>query len=752
MQMTTQQAALGRTIQSRTPSARNMPEHEITLLSLLQILQKRRWIVILAVALGLAGGVVDAMRPAQYTAVGSIRIHPGSSSMYDSSPEKLLTGGDTDDRIGSEVMVLQSKSLLLSVATQLDLVHDSTFLHKKFGPGETLADPAVRSYVLAFMSKHIKVERVPKTDVLTLSCTSGSAMESTKVVNALSQAYLQRLFDSSFSSTQRASHWLTGQLGDLKETVEKDQGELVKLQGRLGVVGFDDGHNLVTSQLETLAKANAEASLQRIVAEARYRILEGSDADLIEGGPALLSTSGSGTAGAGSLLQNLRNSQAQLASRFAELDAQFGANYPDVKQVKAQLTETTKQVEREQTRVLSQAQVSYKAARSNESMTQQAFARQKQDALQKSDEMVKYEILLHEYQVNRTLYEGMTERLREAGIVSGLASNEVDIVDMAEVPWLPSSAARWVTVAVSGVLGFVAGVLLVLLVEALDTSIGSSEDLSRLIDLPSLAVLPRIEKKQRSWRRQIEPGMGALLEGRKHEVALAPNSPFSEGIRSLRTALMMSRAARPPKVILFTSAVPGEGKSTVSGNMARLLAQYSSSVLLIDADLRIPSQHRQFQLSNEVGLTSVLTGAAKLQDAVQSVEGVSRLQVLTSGPLTSSPGVLVGSETMRQLIAECAGRYEYVLLDSPPCATISDALLLGQFSEAIVLIVREGLASKKTVRRVAEKLSSAGTLLPGFVMNAVPTESSEYAAYYGEYGAYLNQPVPQAKYMQGGTV
>ncbi|WP_446745438.1 GumC family protein [Silvibacterium acidisoli] len=725
---------------------------EVTLLSVGKMLRKRRWIVISAMLVGLAAGVLLSLAPRQYTASGSLRVHPGSSSMYNVNAEKLLTGGDADERIESEVNILHSKSMLLDVAKELDLVHNPAFLGEKYDAHASLDDPEVRSDTLKAMRKMVKIERVPKTEVINISCTSASPMTSTKVVNALANSYIERLFRNSYSSTQRASQWLTGQISDLKLSVEKDQEQLVELQGKLGVVGFDDTHNLVTSQLEALAKASAESSLQRIIAEARYRILESSSPDLVEGGPALLASGTQMNSSNGSLIQSLRNTRAQLSSRYAELNAQFGPNYPDVKQTQAELQETDKQVKAEEDRILNQAKIAFSAAKHNEDMTEAALSHEKEDALKKSDDMVRYEILLHEYQVNRKLYEGLTERLREAGIMSGLASNEVDIVDMADVPSQPSGATRWETILLSGCFGFFGGVILSYVVEGVDTSISSMDELVALTDVPALAVLPKVDE-----RRKLARGGQTLQTTERRptltnqEVVYAPNSPFSEGIRSLRTALMLSRAVRPPKVILFTSAIPGEGKSTVSANTACLLAQYDARVLLIDADLRLPTQHVRFRVSNATGLTSVLTGNAHLEDATQKVAGVANLQILTSGPLTSAAGMLVGSEQMRRLVNRCADQFDYVLLDSPPCATMSDAVMLSSMSEATILIVRERSSKRSVIRRVVDKLEASGTSVTGFVLNGVDQRSSEYYAYYGDYGKYASAGLPTSSQKANGT-
>ncbi len=741
------------------PPRPSLEANDISLVSLWRTVLRRRRVFFWVLLLALAGGLYLASRPRVYVATGTLQVRSGSSNRFRFEAASALSG-DTglDDQIESEVSVLQSKSLFTRVAQELQLASNPAVTGKLAATHPSLSDPRVQARVLVAMAHMIKVERVPKTQTINISCTSTDPKLSMQIVGTLMNGYVERIFETQFSSTQRAAKFLTAQLTDLKNQVLGDQQKLVDLQGRLGVVGFDETHNLVTSQLEDLARANEQADIARITAEARYRILQDERPDLVEGGPALLSSTAQPTAG--SLLQTLRSSEATLASQYANVSEQFGPNYPETKRLKAQLAEAQGAVNKEQTRVLEQAKIAYEAAQRNQNMTQSALTQAQGNAFQKRNDMVAYEILLHDYQSSRTLYEGLMQRLREAGVVSGLESAEIELIDLPLLPVMPTGYGPLTLIGISLILGAIAAFLLAMLLEALDTAVHSVDDLERYIGLPSFAVLPQFEegtpgRKSVAFasKRRASPGadFGADLGASPAtnpatspaaspapapEVLRAPLSAFTEGIRLLRSSILLAQAGQPPKSLLFTSAMPQEGKSVVCANLACVLAQSGARVLLIDVDLRRPSQHRKFNLPNTRGLSSVLAGATTFAECLQRIPALPNLDILTSGPAAPSPGQLLASEPMHTVLQQGREQYDFVILDSPPGLAISDASTLAGGVDMVLLVVRDGVANRKMVRRVVSLLQRVGANLPGFVFNGVTARSAEYYEYKGQYGLY----------------
>jgi capsular exopolysaccharide synthesis family protein len=221
---------------------------------------------------------------------------------------------------------------------------------------------------------------------------------------------------------------------------------------------------------------------------------------------------------------------------------------------------------------------------------------------------------------------------------------------------------------------------------------------------------------------------------RNINVLTQPKSQFTEAFRSLRTSLLLATAGHPPKFILFTSATPSEGKTTTASNLACVLAQRDTSVLLIDADLRRPNVHHRFGLLGKVGLTSVLAGSMTFEEAVQHVAEVPNLDVLPSGPVPPFPTEMLSSEAMRALLERLGGMYTHVVIDSPPILSVTDGVILSRWVDAVVLVIRHGKSTKHVIQRARDLLVRSGAPMAGLVLNAVDLNSPDYYGYYGYSG------------------
>lgn len=686
-------------------------------------LRKRKWIVLTCVFIGTVFGVVRAITtPKLYTTYGTIQVRLGSSNEYrigngSSGPQDLGT------RLETEAAILQSDSLLLKVAEELKLEDNPVFL----GPKATVThvdpnDPGVQAWMIGFLHGGLSVARIPKTQLISIGFTSLSPELSARVVNTLINDYIFRSFQTRYRATQQVSQWLSTQLNDLKQSVETSQEKLVELQRKLGVLGLSDqAHNLNLDTLDDLSRAAADAKIKRIVAEAQYRMLNSTNPDLIDGSPNLI---GSGT---GSLLASLRNNQATLEAQYAQLSSQFGPNYPAVKQMRAEIMQNEKAIAQEQKRVLAQAQIAYKSALVNEQMTTKLLQDEETKNYKKRDDMVQFVLMQRDFDSNRTLYDNLRTRLREAGIEAGLGASEIDVVDYARKPLFPSGMRRRSRVLIGLMFGLFGGVALAFFFDSLDTSLRSVHDIETISELPSLAVIPRARK---IIPRSLTDDTRTPAQ-KNVDVIGQPSSQFAEAFRSLRTSLLLSGVGGPPQVILITSSTPAEGKSTVASNLAAVLAFREATVLLIDADLRRPTIHSRFGISSRTGLSTLLSGATTLSESIQSIPESPNLFLLPSGPVPPFPTELVSSSRMTNLLEECRGRFTHVIIDSPPVLTITDGLILAPFSDAVLLVVRYGRASKHSLRRARDLMLRAGIKLGGTVINAVDAASQRYYGYYG---------------------
>jgi polysaccharide biosynthesis transport protein len=691
------------------------PEREITVGYVLDILRRRRKIVLWVMALSFCAGLFLALQPRTYLASGTLQIRPGAANAYKSQADNTPTSSDSDDRIESEVLILQSKSLLLAVADELHLYADPSIVGKSRNGNTSASDPAVQAKVVAALSKMVTIKRSPKTQIISVEAKARSPLLASSIVSTLMNQYIHRIFETRLSSTKHASMFLTAQLDDLKKQVLQDQQKLVDLQKKLGVSGFDDSHNLETAQLEDLAKANQEASIERIVSEARYRILREEDPSLVEGGPAMLS---SGNQPASSLLQSLRSSQAQIGSRYASVSEQFGPNYPETKQLKAQLAEATREVNKEESRIVEQAKMSFDAARRNQTMTSKALAHQKDGVFKKRNDMVEYQVLLHDFQASRALYEGLVQRLREAGVLSGIESGDVELVDLPTLPITPAGFGPLPLMVITLGLGAVLAFITAMFLESFDSSFHSVGALERYMRLPALAVIPEFPSSARQspfsgifkkvWTARTATG----TSGRPDRLAF-PTSGFDESIRMLHTRLLMDDTTASSRTVLFTSATRGEGVSTVSANVACVLAETGRCVLLVDANLRRPSHHLRFGVSNNRGFSNLVTGSGTLDELVQVAPDRPNLFLLPAGPSLGNPGQLLAAADLRGLFGLSAFAYDFIVVDAPPALGLADVGLLLSFASSVVIVVREGVATHSMVAEVKRSLMGLGASLRG---------------------------------------
>ena len=697
---------------------------DTTLSEALITLRKRRWIVIACILLGLVYGIYTAeTQPRIFEAFGRIQVRSGSSNEYRvSAVQNQMAEGS--NKMLTEVAILQSDTLMLTVAREMDLANNPDFLGKPAPSPRALIDnPQVRQSTVHQLQSNLHISQVPKTDIIRISYNSLSPKLASDIVNKVISAYVQRSFETRFASTRRVSNWLSSQLDDLKQQVQTSQEQLMELQKRLGILGFDPNHSQINASIEQLSKATNEARIARIIAESRYRMLSGMDPDSIEGSIDAVP----GTAPAG--LNAMRGQLATAKAAYAQMEANLGPNHPQAKAQKAQIDELMREINTEQNRLLLQAKQVFLAARTNEDQTAAALESQKADAYKLRDDLVEYTLRQREFESNRSLYENLLQRLRTADVQAGLESLEIDVVDQALLPAAPVLKPQSTIILTSLIFGTLAGIVLAFLMESLDTGLRSIAEIETITELPSLAIIPRARRGSSD-----QPGMSTAM--RNIGALSQPKSQFAEAFRSLRTALLLSSAGHPPKFILLTSATPSEGKTTAASNLACILAQGDARVLLIDADLRRPNVHHRFGLNGRVGLTTLLTGATTLEQSVQKIPEVPNLDVLVSGPVPPFPTEMLSSEAMARLLESCGQIYTHVILDSPPILSVTDGVILARESDAVIMVVRHGKSSKHIVRRARDLLLRSGAPITGIVLNAVDLSSPEYYGYYGysEYG------------------
>jgi len=456
--------------------------------------------------------------------------------------------------------------------------------------------------------------------------------------------------------------------------------------------------------------------------------------------------SAGGSAGSSGLMERMREQQADLKIQIAQLSTQFGNAYPKVVQLNTQLKEVDAQLQTETIKVVSRVRSGYLASLQHETMLRQALDNQKQEANKLNESAIEYSLLKRDVESYRTLYEGLMEKLKEAGVTAGLRSNNIRSVDKARVPTYPSEPNVPRNLAFALALGLSTGIGLAFLLEGIDNTVRTPEQAQAISALPSLGMIPLGSKSG------LEAAAKRLTVASSREAVelvtqSRPQSQMAESYRALRTSLLLTSLGGPPKVILITSALPQEGKTTTSINTAIVLAQKGTRVLLIDADLRRPSIHKTLGMGPKTGLSNVLTGNATLQQAVVRSNILPTLFVLTAGTPPPNPAELLASSNMKDILAELREQFDHIVVDTPPTLSVTDAVVMSTRADAVVLVIRSGQTTKQALRRSRDLLMQVNARVSGVLLNAVDLSSPDYYYYYeyqGKYGQrYYQEDEPE---------
>jgi polysaccharide biosynthesis transport protein len=693
-----------------------------TLQHFLLLGKKYIWLVLVCALLGTGAGFVqNATTPKQYRSTANIEITQDTADQF-----RMDTGGGYDGyidvtKLDTEIAILKSSTLAMKTIESLHLNTNKDFLPLGSNHVWDLTKIGDRHALIGIFEGGLSAERFGHTNILDLSFTARNPELAALICNTLISNYVEHNFTQNYAATQEVSDWLQLQLGDLKKRLEASQEHMLTVQKDIGLVGIDQTQSIVLSRLVDISHDLTQAESQRLVAQARLVTLQSAPPDVLA------------TLSGDSVLLGLKERLTNLQAENASLSAKYGAKNPHLLEIRSEIAEVLEAMKREQDVVVSRAQEEVKAARENQDALQRRLDQEKGSAYMGNSKAVEYSLARREYEANRALYDGLQQRLQEAGIIAGLHSTNIRRIDPADPPDFPSLPRKSVNLTLGLLCGLGIGLVLSFLVEALDTNIKTIYDIEERLGLPMLGVVPQVDSKLLSPETFVRDATSPLP---------GAWSRLAEAYRSLRTTILLSRAGTPPQVILVSSAKPSEGKTSVTTLESIVFALNGAKVLLIDSDLRRPSVHLRFRIANKIGLTSVLTGKIPLQDAVVTVPSVPTLHILPAGPIAPMPAELLGSLQMQRLVESLRASYDFILIDTPPVLTVTDAAVLVSISDGVVLVLRYGQASRNVVARASEILLRSGAHLLGVVLNAVDLQSSDYAEYYGRaYNDYYQSRV-----------
>jgi polysaccharide biosynthesis transport protein len=735
-----------------------LPEKDPTLRDLLRIFHRRkRAIFVTASAVFLLAVMACVLMTRRYTAISVIQLDKSSADSLGLDSLMGAAAGGASDALSvnvdlqTQANILQSEALALKVVKDLDLEQNDDFkphfslvgwlmgLVSPQGPADprnaSLEDsPARRGRVVKAFSRNLKVKVTAGTRLLEVDYTNRDPKVAAAVVNHLVQALIDFTFQTKFKATNQVSQWLEGQLGDLRKQSEQLQARVVALQqgsGIFGVGGTDpQGKPVIYSPvLDRLQQSTAQLSQAQM-----NRVLKGSVAEVIDTGNAelisqLSGTSISGASGQGvmnslALIQSLRLQEATLKAQVDQDASQFGPAYPKLVEERASLKGIRQSLQDEIGRTAERSRNDLKVASKAEQGARAAYERDRNAAEKLNDKSIEYAILSKEADQSQSLYQDLLKRLKEAGILEGLHSSNVTVVDQASAPARPSKPQVPLYLLLGAGLGVFLGCCVALLIDAIDNKIQGAEEIEAL-QIPLLGIAPQMEPAK--------PGSRAIMLDSRQ-----PDAAFGESVRRLRSGLLISRSGRPPQVLLVSSASPGEGKSTLALNLAASLSQYEKKVLLVEADMRRPVMRKRLNLEGTDGL-SVLLSNGEAADAIVPVPDNPNLYLLPGGPTPPYPAELLGSPRMHSLMEQWRREFDFVVVDSPPVLPVTDAQLLEEMADATVLMARVGYTTRAALERAYKLLllhrKDAARPAIGVLLNFVSRSSSAHYGYYGYYGS-----------------
>jgi succinoglycan biosynthesis transport protein ExoP len=707
-----------------------------------RILRKRKWTIIVSLVVVVTAAALISLRMTPiYDAVARVAISSQNPNVLKFKDDQQYSEAaeNQESLIPTQINILQSNTLALLVIRNLGLNNQPGFTGK--GPPSTTGGMPVSvsnaqtleredQLIDAFHSS-LSILPVPNTSIIEIKYSSPDPRLAADVANVVATTYIEQNTKAKFDSTMQAADWLSKQLADLQIKVETSQAKLIEYQKQHGIVGTDDKQNLTFEKLNDLGKQLTQAQSDRIQKESLYRTAKSANPD------ALASVLPESTLGL------LRQQQTQLQTQLAQLTTEYGSSYPKVLEVQNQLNQIDKAYREELQNGVNRAQNEYFTAVQREQMLKAALDEQTAVANQLDENAIEYRILKQEADSNRQLYDGLLQKLKEASLAAGLNSSNIRIVDNARIPRFPARPNVPRNMLFAVLLGLVGGIAVAFALEAIDTTVRTPDQAQTISGLPVMAVIPL--KADQSTTKKLIGASGLVLTPRQVSTRTAalvahfePQSEITEAYRTLRTSILLSTAGQPPQVLLFTSAMPQDGKTMTTVNTGFVMAKQGRRVLLVDADLRRPSIHKVFGIRPEVGISNILSGGAEWKNVVRPTMDPN-LFFLPSGPLPPHPSELLGSGIMQDLLREWRKEYDHILLDTPPVLSVTDAVLLAVQADMVALIVRSAQTTMGAVHNARDLLLNLKAPLRGIVLNAFDLQSPDYYYYYysgSKYGGY----------------
>ncbi|MGH9841367.1 MAG: GumC family protein [Blastocatellia bacterium] len=755
------------------------PNNGIHLREIWRIIRKRKWLVALISAIVTILVTIDVHRtPSVYRAQSDIVINKDTPTVVQTKDQIVQL--DDNNTLNTNKIILKSRPLLEDVVVNLRLDQNPRFieslqkrtvsdavrdiLHRITGgmfgakkeetPVSDIAaakdertdeeSARIAPYVNILKSK-LNVEAVTDSTVLRLTFDHTDPALAAQVVNATAKNFLDRSFERKTARFADTSNWLDRSTRELKAKVQQAEQALADYTRRNGIYSTEGKESLTGDKLLSLHSQATKAEMDRMIKESLYE-------EVKQGRVAQLPDNFSDPK-----IAMLKSDLQKLQVEASELSVKYGPENPRVAEIEQKIKTYQEQIGESRQALEGRLKADYERAIRDEVSVNRALEAAKSDAVQQNQNSIQFNIYKSEVDTAKGLYTEFLQKTKQADLQLAEQHNPIRVIEPAEAPGSPIGPQRFRTILIGFLVSLIGAMALAFFLEYLDNTVKSVEDIVRVAQLPTLAVIPAINavsqrqltSKKKSNGHTNRNGLSLATANAGAEVSLEANgtgklqklvtldqlSSVVEAYRMLRTSVLLSAAGNPPKTILFTSGQPGEGKTTTAINTAISLSQLGASVLLIDADLRRPTVHRVFKMNPTHGLSTFLSRQVDVEPLIQNL-WVPNLSVLPCGPIPPNPAELISSERMKELLRQLTGKFDHILIDSPPLTNVTDPVILSTMVDGVILVVQAGRSTRDLVRRARTELTSVGAKIFGVVLNNLDIKREGYDSYLSTYGSY----------------
>ena len=678
------------------------PEAEIDIMEYARLIWSRKWLVLgVLLATVVLASAWALTRPKLYRVSTKITLQP-PPQLSNNQFDLAMSWWQMDRIIADQIEILKTRELAERVVGRLGLDSHPAFIDRD----------AARALLGSIDPKTIR-----DTFVVEVSLVGREQDAIAEWLNIYIEEYVAANIEASLKRTREVYEVIQSRLDPLRVKVEESEQTLMEFSEREDAVLLaDQDKNVITEQVNTLTTAYAEAKADRIRLETKInalknlrasRISEASFSEVLKD-PTVQS-----------MVQHRNDLKMELTEKLRSLKE----GHPEIKELRGRIASIDQQIAQQVETIRLSLQTDFDIVSRRERALYNNIQQLRSQTINLSKQTLHLDRLQREYDQNKSFLEDMLGRSNEADIASTASLNNVRVIEPARRPNGPYSPNVRRTVMLATFLGLFFGIGLVLGLDYLDHTLRSPDQVEKYLGLETLTALPLMTEDNSRVLR--------------------------ESFQSLRTAIMLASRGEDCHVVMVTSAVPEEGKTTVAFNLAKVLATGGSRVLLIDADLRKPRIHRMIKAKNVRGLTSVVLGERSAGEVIHHFPNVPNLDLITSGPLPPNPPELFGKQTFCQLLDEARANYDWVILDTPPVASVTDPVICAANVDLALLVVQYGSTRRQVVREAIRLLSRTPVRIAGVLLNKVDIERDHYyySGYYSytRYGYYGDQVAPEQK-------